>query len=163
MQLSTIFQLYRGGGNRSTRRKLPTCRKSLKTLSHNVVSNVPCLSRIRKTLVVIGTDYICSYKFYYHTIMTTMALEFYYILCRPYKLLLFIVWNVVLCTICLESQSFFSSSKMVNLDSLDCIILLTVFPIKSAAEILILSRVPLKAGYFWFRSGISWVSWKVFT
>jgi hypothetical protein len=29
MLLSTIFQLHRGGGNRSTRRKPLTCRKSL--------------------------------------------------------------------------------------------------------------------------------------
>jgi len=29
MPLSTIFQLYHGAGNRSTRRKPPTCRKSL--------------------------------------------------------------------------------------------------------------------------------------
>ena len=43
--LSTIFQLYRGGrfiggGNRSTQRKPPTCRKSLIN-SHNVVSSKP--------------------------------------------------------------------------------------------------------------------------
>ena len=30
-----------GGGNWSTQRKQPTCRKSLKTLSHNVVSSTP--------------------------------------------------------------------------------------------------------------------------
>ena len=30
--------IYIGGGNRSTRRKPPTCRKSLTTLSHNVIS-----------------------------------------------------------------------------------------------------------------------------
>jgi len=29
MPLSTIFQLYRGGGNWNTRRKPPTCSKSL--------------------------------------------------------------------------------------------------------------------------------------
>jgi len=29
MPLSTIFQLYRGGGNQSTWRKPPTCWKSL--------------------------------------------------------------------------------------------------------------------------------------
>ena len=44
--LSTIFQLYRGfrfigGGNRSTRRKPPTYRKSLTTFSNNVVSSTP--------------------------------------------------------------------------------------------------------------------------
>jgi hypothetical protein len=37
-----------GGGNRSTRRKPQTCRKSLRqTLSHNVVSITPRLSWIR--------------------------------------------------------------------------------------------------------------------
>jgi hypothetical protein len=35
-----------GGGIRTTRRKPPTCRKSLKTLSHNVVSSTPRLSGI---------------------------------------------------------------------------------------------------------------------
>ena len=30
-----------GGGNWSTQRKQPTCRKSLKTLSHNVSSSTP--------------------------------------------------------------------------------------------------------------------------
>ena len=71
MSLSTAFQLYRGGqfyfsgGNRSTRRKLPTCRKLLKqTLSHNVVL----------TLVVIGTDHTDSCKSNYNTIMTSTAI-----------------------------------------------------------------------------------------
>jgi hypothetical protein len=36
-----------GGGDRSIRRKAPTCRKSLKTLFHNVVSNTPRLSGIQ--------------------------------------------------------------------------------------------------------------------
>ena len=51
--LSTIFQLqmyivvvsFIDGGNRSTRRKSTTCRKSLTTLSHNVVSSTPCHER----------------------------------------------------------------------------------------------------------------------
>jgi hypothetical protein len=34
-----------GGGNPSTRRKPPTCRKSLKTLSHNIVSSTPHIER----------------------------------------------------------------------------------------------------------------------
>jgi len=45
MPLSTIFQLYRGGGNRSTKRKPLTCRMSLKTLSHNVALSIPCHER----------------------------------------------------------------------------------------------------------------------
>jgi len=36
-----------GGGDRSTRRKPPTCRKSLQTLSHNVVSSTPRLIGIQ--------------------------------------------------------------------------------------------------------------------
>ena len=50
--LSTIFQLYRGcrfigGGNRSTWKKTPTCRKSLTNVSHYVISSTPRLSRVR--------------------------------------------------------------------------------------------------------------------
>jgi hypothetical protein len=36
-----------GVGNRSTRRKRHTCRKSLTNLSHNVVSSTPRMSGIR--------------------------------------------------------------------------------------------------------------------
>ena len=43
------------------------------TLSHNVVWSTPCHERVR-TLVVIGTDWIGSYKSNYHTITTTMTL-----------------------------------------------------------------------------------------
>ena len=39
------------------------------TLSHNVVSSTPCPEQY-STLVVIGTDYIGSYKSNYHTITT---------------------------------------------------------------------------------------------
>ena len=48
-----IFQLYFGGnfiggGNRSTQREPPTCRKSLTNfISHNVVSSTPRMSKIR--------------------------------------------------------------------------------------------------------------------
>ena len=34
-----------GGGHRNTRRKPPTCRKLITTLSHNVVSSTPCHER----------------------------------------------------------------------------------------------------------------------
>ena len=66
-----------GEGNRSTLRKLPTCRKSQKnfitkcvvssTLRHEQDSN----SQL-KTLVVIGTDCTGSCKSNYHMIMTMM-------------------------------------------------------------------------------------------
>ena len=36
-----------GGGNQSTQRKPPTCHKSLKILSHNVVSSSPRMTGIR--------------------------------------------------------------------------------------------------------------------
>ena len=39
-----------GEGNWGTRRKLPTCRKSLKTLSHNVVSSTLAVSVTRTTI-----------------------------------------------------------------------------------------------------------------
>ena len=57
------------GGNRSTRRKPPTCHKSQTNLYrvHLVWTRFELT-----TLVVIGTDYIGSYKSNYHTI-TTMA------------------------------------------------------------------------------------------
>jgi hypothetical protein len=41
-------------------------------LSHNVVSSTPRLNGFElATVVVIGTDYIGSWKSYYHAIMTT--------------------------------------------------------------------------------------------
>jgi len=40
MPLSTIFQLYHGGGNRSTQRQPPTCRKSLANFYHIMLYRV---------------------------------------------------------------------------------------------------------------------------
>ena len=77
--LLTIFQLYRGGqfycgGNRSIRRKPPTCLKSSTNLSHNL--NTSPWSRFELTTsVVISTDCIGSWKSNYHTITTTTALK----------------------------------------------------------------------------------------
>ena len=54
-----------GGGNQSSRRKPPTCLtgKSLKILSHNVVSSTPRLNGMQTHNVsVIGTDCIGSCK-----------------------------------------------------------------------------------------------------
>jgi hypothetical protein len=56
-----------GGGNRSTRQKPPTCRKSLTTLSHNIV-HLTWVEFEPTTSVVIGTDYIGSCKSNYHAI-----------------------------------------------------------------------------------------------
>ena len=77
------------GGNRSTLRKLPTCRKS-QTLSHNVVSSTPRHERGSNwTLVVIWTDCMGSCKSNHHTIMATMAQVFvryiYLIFIRQYS------------------------------------------------------------------------------
>ena len=47
------------------------------TLSHNIVSSTPRHERdsnSQSTFVVIGTDYISSSKFKWHTIMTTLSL-----------------------------------------------------------------------------------------
>ena len=54
-----------GGGNQSTRRKLPTHRKSLTNLAHNVASSTPRHQRDSglTTLVVICTDYIGGWKY----------------------------------------------------------------------------------------------------
>ena len=41
MVFNATFNTVIGGGNQSTRRKPPTCSKSLKTLSHNVVTKTP--------------------------------------------------------------------------------------------------------------------------
>jgi hypothetical protein len=63
------------GGNRSTRRKSPSCRKSHTNLSYNVVSST-CLSGFKlTTLEELGTDCIGSYKSNYHTIKTLTAPE----------------------------------------------------------------------------------------
>jgi len=68
--LSTLFQLYRGGQFYWWSK--PTCRKSLTTLSHNVVPRVHvAISGIwTHNVVVIGTDCTCSCKSNYHTITT---------------------------------------------------------------------------------------------
>ena len=71
--LSTIFQLYRvvsfiGGGNRSSKRKPPTCCKSLTNI---MLYTSPWLRFKLTTSVVIGTDCIGSCKSNYHTITTT--------------------------------------------------------------------------------------------
>ena len=73
--LSTIFQLYHGWWNQSTRRKPPICSKSLTNFYHIMLYRVH-LSRVGfklTTLVVIGTDCIGSHKSNYHMITTTTA------------------------------------------------------------------------------------------
>ena len=64
-----------GGGNQRTRRKPPTCRKSLTTLDHIMLYRVHLawVGFEPTTLVVIGTDCIGSNKSNYHTITTTMS------------------------------------------------------------------------------------------
>ena len=63
-----------GGGNRSTRRKPPTYRKSLTNLSQMFYRvHLAWAGFETTTLVVIGTDCIGSSKSNYHTITTTTA------------------------------------------------------------------------------------------
>jgi hypothetical protein len=61
--------IFIGGGNRSTRRKPPTRRKSLtrQTLSHNVVSSTPRLSGIRgHDCMVVGFTTTYAISAYHH-------------------------------------------------------------------------------------------------
>jgi len=76
--LSTIFQLYRcaqfvGGENRSTRRKQPTCRKSLTNfITYCCIEYTSSWKGFElTTLVVISTDCTGSCQSNYHTITTT--------------------------------------------------------------------------------------------
>jgi hypothetical protein len=64
-----------GGGNRSTRRKPPTCGKSLTNFITQccIDHTSPWVGFEFTTLVVIGTDYMGSSKSNYHTITTTTA------------------------------------------------------------------------------------------
>ena len=63
------------GGNRSTRRKPPTCRESLNNpITECCFENTsPWAGYELTTLVVIFTDCICSCKSSYHTITTMMV------------------------------------------------------------------------------------------
>jgi hypothetical protein len=69
-----VFSFIRGG-NRSTRRKLPTCRKSLTNFYHKMLYRVHLTMNGFElaTLVVICTDCTCSCTSNYHTITTTTA------------------------------------------------------------------------------------------
>jgi hypothetical protein len=63
-----------GGGNQSTQRKPPTCRKSLTNFMTwcCIEYTSPGGGWEVTTLVVIGTDCTGSYKSKYHTIMTVL-------------------------------------------------------------------------------------------
>jgi hypothetical protein len=63
----------------STRRKPPTCRKSLTNFITYVVSSTPRLREVELgTIVVIDTACIGSYKSNYHTITITTTLCYVY-------------------------------------------------------------------------------------
>jgi len=64
-----------GGGNRSTRRKPPTCRKLLTNFISIMLYRVHFAMKGFKltTLVVIGTDCIGSYKCNFHNMTTTTS------------------------------------------------------------------------------------------
>jgi hypothetical protein len=85
--LSTIFQLYRDGQlhwwrKRRTRRKPPTCCKSLtKFITYRVHLAIGGFELT--TFVVIKTDYTGSCKSNYHTITTTMAPTRVRVDCKP--------------------------------------------------------------------------------
>ena len=81
INISVISWLYSvsfiGGGNRSTRRKPPTCRKSVTNLINIILYRVhlACAGFELTTLVLICTDCIGSCKSNYHTITTTTGLN----------------------------------------------------------------------------------------
>ena len=83
---------FNGGGNRSTWRKLPTCRN----LYHNVVSSTTRLSQIRTHNVrMIGTDCIGTCKSNYHAITTTTPLLLYESVLSSFMLNLHVFTNIV--------------------------------------------------------------------
>ena len=67
------WRCFIGGGNRRTRRKPPTCRKSLTNLiTYCCIEHISTRTGFElTTLVVIGTDCTCNCKSNYHTITTT--------------------------------------------------------------------------------------------
>ena len=80
------------------------------TLSHNVISSIPRLSGIElTTLVVIGTDCICSYKSNYHTItdLTTPDCVITYIWYNVYMVDEIILFLMPFIALVLSILSFF--------------------------------------------------------
>jgi len=76
MPLSTIFQLYRGEGNRSTRRKPCSNLPQVTDKLYHIIlyrAHLPWVGLEITILVVIGNDCIGSCKSNYHTITTTTA------------------------------------------------------------------------------------------
>ena len=102
--LSTILQwqsVLIGGGNRRTRRKPPTCRKSLINVITYLLYTSPWSIFELATSVVICTDCIGSCKSNYHTITVTTCLfahsDVLHVLCCVFALFVFI-----LCTLCCQ-------------------------------------------------------------
>ena len=106
-----------GGGNRSTRRKPSTCRKSL-TLTYCCIDNIsPGTGFELTTLVVIVSDCTDSCNSNYHTITTTTSPEMLVLV--PYNkcMNMIIIYNTL--TLELKRYHQLKSETVIDIETLN--------------------------------------------